>query len=125
MAAIKEIREFSVSEQQKNSIDKGIVMDGRDIGTVVFPKAELKIFLTADPKERVERRYNQLIKFGKEVDRAEIRENLEKRDYMDTHRKVSPLRKADDAVILDNTNLTTKEQMDIVLGWANEKINLP
>ncbi len=122
VAAIKEIREFAVAEQQKNSTDKGIVMDGRDIGTVVFPKAELKIFLTADPEERVERRYNQLIRFGKEVDREEIRKNLEKRDYIDTHRKVSPLRKADDAVILDNTDLTTKEQMDIVLGWANEKI---
>ena len=123
VAAILEIREFAVLEQQKNSIEKGIVMDGRDIGTVVFPEAELKIFLTANPEERVKRRYNQLIKFGKEVDREEIRKNLEKRDYIDTHRKVSPLKKADDAVTLDNTDLTTEEQLDIVLGWATEKIN--
>lgn len=123
VAAIKEIREFTVAEQQKGTINKGIVMDGRDIGTVVFPNAELKIFLTAVPEERVERRYNQLLKFGKETDKDEIRKNLEKRDYIDTHREISPLRKADDAVILDNTDLTTQEQLEIVLGWANEKIN--
>jgi len=123
VAAIKEVREFTVAEQQKNSITKGIVMDGRDIGTVVFPDAELKIFLTADPEERVERRYNQLIHLGKNVSRDEIRKNLEMRDYMDTHREISPLRKATDAVVLDNTDLTTKEQLEIVLRWAKEKID--
>ncbi len=123
VAVIKEIREFTVAEQQKNSVSKGIVMDGRDIGTVVFPNAELKIFLTADPEERVERRYNQLLHLGKSVDREEIKKNLEKRDYIDTHREVSPLKKADDAITLDNTDLTTTEQLEIVLGWANEKIN--
>ena len=79
VAVIKEIREFTVAEQQKNSVSKGIVMDGRDIGTVVFPNAELKIFLTADPEERVERRYNQLLHLGKSVDREEIKKNLEKK----------------------------------------------
>ena len=112
-----------MAEQQKNSITKGIVMDGRDIGTVVFPDAELKIFLTADPEERVERRYNQLIHLGKNVSCDEIRKNLEMRDYMDTHREISPLRKATDAVVLDNTDLTTKEQLEIVLTWAKEKID--
>ena len=123
VAAIKEVREFTVSQQQRNSIDKGIVMDGRDIGTVVFPQAELKIFLTADPEERVERRYNQLLHTGVKVDREEIRKNLEMRDYKDTHREISPLRKANDAVVLDNTDLTAKEQLELVLGWAKEKIN--
>ena len=123
VAAIKEVREFTVAEQQKNSIEKGIVMDGRDIGTVVFPQAELKIFLTADPEERVERRYNQLLHTGVKVDRDEIRKNLEMRDYKDTHREISPLRKAKDAVVLDNTDLTAKEQLELVLQWAQEKIN--
>jgi cytidylate kinase len=123
VSAIKEVREFTVAQQQKNSINRGIVMEGRDIGTIVFPDAELKIFLTADPEERVERRYNQLINTGKNVTREEIRKNLEKRDYLDTHREISPLRQAKDAIVLDNTDLTTKEQLAIVLGWANEKIN--
>jgi len=123
VAAVKEVREFTVAEQQKNASSKGIVMDGRDIGTVVFPDAELKIFLTADPEERVERRYNQLIHLGKNVSRDEIRKNLEMRDYMDTHREISPLRKANDAIVVDNTDLTTKEQLEIVLKLAKEKID--
>ena len=123
VSAIKEVREFTVAEQQKNTLNRGIVMEGRDIGTVVFPDAELKIFLTAEPEERVERRYSQLMRQGKEVSKDEVRKNLEMRDYMDTHREISPLRKAKDAIVLDNTDLTTKEQLEIVLEWAKEKIN--
>ena len=122
VAAIKEVREFTVAEQQKNSIEKGIVMDGRDIGTVVFPDAELKIFLTASPEVRVERRYQQLLAQGKQVTREEVRINNEKRDYIDTHREISPLRKAIDAIEIDNTNLTTDEQEKLLLDMAYEKI---
>jgi cytidylate kinase len=98
-------------------------MDGRDIGTVVFPEAELKIFLTASPEERVERRYKQLLLQGKDVTREEVRTNLEKRDYIDTHREISPLKKAADAIEIDNTNLTPEAQHKLVLNMAYEKIN--
>ena len=97
-------------------------MDGRDIGTVVFPDAELKIFLTASPEVRVERRYQQLLAQGKQVTREEVRINNEKRDYIDTHREISPLRKAIDAIEIDNTNLTTDEQEKLLLDMAYEKI---
>ena len=123
VSAIKEVRDFTVAEQQKNTIEKGIVMDGRDIGTVVFPEAELKIFLTASPEERVERRYKQLLLQGKDVTREEVRTNLEKRDYIDTHREISPLKKAADAIEIDNTNLTPEAQHKLVLNMAYEKIN--
>ena len=123
VAAIKEVRDFTVAEQQKNAIEKGIVMDGRDIGTVVFPNAELKIFLTASPEARVERRYKQLLAQGKQVTREEVRLNNEKRDYIDTHREISPLRKAADAIEIDNTHLTTLEQEKLVMDMVFEKLN--
>jgi len=123
VAAIKEVRDFTVAEQQKNAIEKGIVMDGRDIGTVVFPNAELKIFLTASPEARVERRYQQLLAQGKQVTREEVRLNNEKRDYIDTHREISPLRKAADAIEIDNTHLTTLEQEKMVMDMVFEKLN--
>ena len=123
VAAIKEVREFTVAEQQKNSKEKGIVMDGRDIGTVVFPDAELKIFLTASPEVRVERRYQQLLAQGKNVSREEVRINNDKRDYIDTHREISPLRKAADAIEIDNTNLTPEQQEKLLLDMAYDKIN--
>jgi cytidylate kinase len=101
---------------------KGIVMDGRDIGTVVFPKAELKIFMTADNAIRVQRRFKELYEKNPNVTIEEVKDNLEMRDYIDSHREVSPLRKAKDAIELDNTNLTEKEQFSKALILARDKI---
>jgi cytidylate kinase len=123
VAAIKEVRTFAVEQQRKMGKEKGIVMDGRDIGTTVFPNAELKIFMTADIAVRVERRFKELYQTNKNITIEEVRDNLEMRDYIDSHRDVSPLRKADDAHTLDNSNLTMAQQLKIALAWANEKIN--
>lgn len=120
VAAIREVRSFAVAQQQKMGIKKGIVMDGRDIGTVVFPKAELKIFMTADNAVRVERRFRELYEKNPNITIEEVKSNLEMRDYIDSHREVSPLRKADDAIVLDNTNLTQEQQLHKALGWVNE-----
>ncbi|HUS00225.1 MAG TPA: (d)CMP kinase [Chitinophagaceae bacterium] len=123
VAAIKEVRTFAVAQQQKLGKKKGIVMDGRDIGTTVFPMAELKIFMVADERVRVERRFKELFEKNPNVTIEEIKTNLEMRDYIDSHRKVSPLRKADDAVELDNTDLTEKQQLDFALSLAkNENV---
>jgi cytidylate kinase len=121
VAAIKEVRTFAVAQQQKMGEKKGIVMDGRDIGTVVFPKAELKIFMTADNAVRVERRFKELYEKNPNITIEEVKNNLEMRDYIDSHREVSPLRKADDAIVLDNTSLTEEEQFQKALSWAKEK----
>lgn len=123
VAAIKEVREFAVTEQQKMDAKKGIVMDGRDIGTVVFPKAELKIFMNADNAVRVQRRFKELFEKNPNVTIEEVKNNLEMRDYIDSHREISPLRKAKDALELDNTNLTEKEQFNKALAWAKERIS--
>jgi cytidylate kinase len=120
VAAIKEVREYAVAQQQRMGKNRGIVMDGRDIGTVVFPDAELKIFMTADNAVRVERRFQELYEKNPNITIEEIKTNLEMRDYIDSHREVSPLKKADDAVVLDNTNLTEKEQFSKALKWAND-----
>jgi cytidylate kinase len=120
VAAIKEVREFAVAQQQQLGIKKGIVMDGRDIGTVVFPNAELKIFMTADNAVRVERRFKELYEMNPNITIEEVKNNLEMRDYIDSHREVSPLRKADDATILDNTNLTEEEQFKKALKMVQE-----
>lgn len=122
VAAIKEVREFAVAQQQKMGAGKGIIMDGRDIGTVVFPKAELKIFMTADNAIRVERRFKELFAKNPNVSIEEVKNNLEMRDYIDSHREVSPLKQAKDAVILDNSQVSEKKQLEIALTWANEKI---
>ncbi|MGN6162957.1 MAG: (d)CMP kinase [Flavisolibacter sp.] len=122
VAAIKEVREYAVAQQQKMGKNRGIVMDGRDIGTVVFPDAELKIFMTADNAVRVERRFQELYEKNPNVTLEEIKNNLELRDYIDSHREVSPLHQADDAIVLDNTNLTEKEQFQKALKWAQEYI---
>jgi cytidylate kinase len=122
IAAIKAVRDYAVAMQQEMGNKKGIVMDGRDIGTVVFPKAELKIFMTADNAIRVERRFKELFAKNPNVTIEEIKNNLEMRDYIDSNREVSPLRKADDAVVLDNTNLTMKQQLDIAKKWVAEKL---
>ncbi|HET7898018.1 MAG TPA: (d)CMP kinase, partial [Flavisolibacter sp.] len=120
VAAIKEVRDFAVAQQKKMGRHRGIVMDGRDIGTVVFPDAELKIFMTADNAVRVERRFKELFEKNPAITLEEVKTNLEMRDYIDSHREVSPLRKADDARILDNTNLTEKEQFQKALKWAQQ-----
>lgn len=122
VAAIKEVREFAVAQQQKMGLKKGIVMDGRDIGTVVFPKAELKIFMTADNAIRVQRRFKELYEKNPNITVEEVKDNLEMRDYIDSHREVSPLRKAKDAQELDNTNLTEKEQFNKALNWVKDII---
>lgn len=111
VAAIKEVRQFAVHQQQLMGKKKAVIMDGRDIGTVVFPKAELKIFLTADNAVRVERRFKELFEKNPNVTIEEVKANLEMRDYIDSNREESPLRKADDAILLDNTNLTAKETL--------------
>lgn len=121
VAAIKEVREFAVAQQRNMGLHKGLVMDGRDIGTTVFPNAELKIFMTADTETRVQRRFQELKPKQPDITPDEVRTNLEKRDYIDSHREISPLRKAADAVVLDNTNLSMEEQLKIVLTWAKEK----
>lgn len=122
IAAIKEVRSFAVAQQKKMGKRKGIVMDGRDIGTVVFPDAELKIFLTADPEIRVKRRFEELYEKDKALAIDDIRHNLELRDYIDSNREESPLRQAEDAVVLDNTHLNKEEQLEMALQMAREQI---
>jgi cytidylate kinase len=122
VAAVSAVRRKMVEEQQSIGQSKGVVMDGRDIGTVVFPDAELKIFLTAREGVRVERRYHELLLKGKSPDREKVRANLEKRDYIDSTRSDSPLIQAADAVVLDNSDLTEQEQLTIALEWAMERI---
>ena len=122
VAAIPEVRKKLVSQQQEMGKEKGVVMDGRDIGTVVFPDAELKIFMTASPSVRAQRRYDELKAKGKEASMEEVKKNLEHRDYIDTHRSSDPLRQADDALVLDNTDLTPDEQLQKALDWAEERI---
>ena len=111
IAAISAVRRKMVEYQRKLGEGKGVVMDGRDIGTVVFPGAELKIFLTASPEVRAERRYKELIEKGMAAELEEVRQNLEKRDHIDSNREDSPLKQADDAIVLDNSNMTVDEQM--------------
>lgn len=125
VAAIKEVRQFAVKQQQDMGRKKGIVMDGRDIGTVVFPKAELKIFMTADNAIRVERRFRELYDKNPNITIEEVKANLEMRDYIDSHREVSPLRQAEDALLLDNSKLTMREQLDIALKWVRERLGDP
>jgi cytidylate kinase len=123
VAAIKEVREFAVAQQQLIGKDKGVVMDGRDIGTTVFPEAELKIFMTANVDVRVERRFKELSIKNPLISIEEVKANLQNRDHMDSTREVSPLKKANDALVLDNSELTPEEQFSMALQWANEKIN--
>ncbi len=121
VAAISEIRRAMVQQQQRMGLDKGIVMDGRDIGTVVFPNAELKIFMTADPDVRAERRYQEILAKGKLTTMEEVINNLSERDRIDSTRKDSPLRQAEDAVVLDNSEMTEQEQLDFALELFNRK----
>jgi len=120
VAAIKEVRTFAVAQQQQMGKKKGIVMDGRDIGTTVFPDAELKLFMTADPEVRVMRRFKELYENNHAITIEEVRHNLELRDYIDTTREESPLRKAEDAILLDNSTLNREEQLDMVLDMVKD-----
>jgi CMP/dCMP kinase len=122
VAAIKEVRTFAVAQQQKMGEHKGIVMDGRDIGTTVFPDAELKFFMTADIAVRVERRYVEMFEKNPNISIDDVKANLEMRDYIDSNREISPLRKAADAIELDNTFLSIEKQLEIALQVAKEKI---
>ncbi len=123
VAAIALVRDFAVAQQQAMGESKGIVMDGRDIGTVVFPKAELKIFVTASPDIRVQRRFLELSAKNAAITVAEISENLQHRDLIDTTREHSPLKQSDDALVLDNSNMSRETQLDIALQWAQERIS--
>ena len=123
VAAIKAVRSFAVIQQQKMGEHKGIIMDGRDIGTVVFPHAELKIFMTADSSVRVERRFKEMFEKNPNISIEEVKANLEMRDYIDSHREVSPLKKARNSISLDNTNLTEKQQFHRAMEWAQKKIS--
>ena len=123
ISAIKEVRAFLVAQQQKMGEAKGIVMDGRDIGTVVFPKAELKLFLTASPEVRAQRRYDELVSKGGHPDMAAVLADVNDRDYRDTHRAESPLRQADDAIVVDNSFMTREGQMELIIDLFNKTLD--
>lgn len=122
IATIAEVRAAMVHQQQEMGKNKGIVMDGRDIGTVVFPDAELKLFVTASPEIRAQRRYDELTAKGEKVSYAEILQNVQERDRIDSTRETSPLRKADDAFVLDNSHMTREEQLAWVIRKVEEKV---
>ena len=123
VSAIKEVRAFLVAQQQKMGLNKGIVMDGRDIGTVVFPKAELKLFLTASPEVRAQRRYDELVEKGEHPNYDDVLADVNDRDYRDTHRAESPLRQAEDAIVVDNSHMTREEQMEVIYGLFDKILN--
>jgi len=123
VAAIKEVRSFAVAQQKKMGSKRGIVMDGRDIGTVVFPDAELKIFMTADLEIRVKRRFEELCEAGQAATIEDVQHNLAMRDYIDSNREESPLKQASDAIVLDNSNINREEQLNLVLNWVEQRVN--
>ncbi len=123
IAAIASVRTFAVAQQQKMGENKAIVMDGRDIGTTVFPVAELKIFMTADIATRVERRFKEMFEKNPNIVLDDVKHNLEMRDYIDSHREVSPLKKAEDAIVLDNTNIDMLQQLKIALNLVKQPIH--
>jgi cytidylate kinase len=124
VSSISEVRRFLVKQQQELGKPRGIIMDGRDIGTVVFPDAELKLFITAEPNVRAQRRFDELKTKGNTTTFEEVLANLTKRDYIDSNRDDSPLMKADDAIEIDNSNINQKEQLELILKLVNEKIGL-
>ncbi len=125
VSVIKEVRHKLVILQKEMGVKKGLVMDGRDIGTVVFPDAELKIFMTAAPEIRATRRYKELLNRGADISFEEVFENVQKRDYLDSNREFSPLRKAEDAVVLDNSSMSPEQQFQKALSLAQDRINTP
>lgn len=124
VSAISEVRRFLVKQQQQLGKERAVIMDGRDIGTVVFPDAELKLFITADPNVRAQRRFAELAGKGKGTTLEEVLANLEKRDYIDSHRNDSPLMKAADAIEIDNSHMTHEEQLDLILSLVKQKMGL-
>jgi len=122
VSLIKEVREKMVSIQHKLGMQKGVVMDGRDIGTVVFPDAELKIFMTADAEVRAKRRYDELVSKGINITLDEVRENIRKRDHEDTSREANPLKQATDAIPIDNTFMSPEDQFTIAYKHALRRI---
>ena len=122
VAEISEVRAMLVQQQQQMGEASGVVMDGRDIGTVVFPDADLKIFMTASAITRARRRYDELVSKNQHITYDEVLQNVQERDFIDTHRDDSPLVKAEDAIEIDNSDLTIAEQFDIVLELVNEII---
>lgn len=123
VASKKIVRQFAVAQQKALGKKKGVIMDGRDIGNVVFPDAELKIFMTANEKTRIQRRYAELQIKNPDISLEEVKENIQHRDYTDTHRKESPLRQSPDAKVLDNSDLNREEQLKLALKWVEEIIN--
>lgn len=123
VAAIKAVRDFAVRQQREIGKNGGVVMDGRDIGTVVFPNAQLKIFMTADIEVRVKRRFQELQREQPEVTLEEVQVNLQMRDYIDSNREESPLRQASDARVLDNSDLSPMQQLTLALQWVDELID--
>lgn len=124
VAAIKEVRQLAVAQQQDMAKTKGVVMDGRDIGTVVFPTAELKLFMTASLEVRINRRWNELQWKEPGITKNAVKENLMLRDHIDTTRALDPLRQAADAIVLDNSDMTQQEQLDFVLHKVNEILQM-
>lgn len=122
VAAIPEVRKKLVEQQQQMGLEKGIVMDGRDIGTVVFPNAELKIFMTASAEQRAQRRYKELLDRGENISFEAVLKNVKERDYIDSNREASPLKKAKDAIEFDNSNLNFDEQFQLILEKVKEKL---
>ncbi len=122
VASIAEVRTFAVAQQQRMGKIMSTVMDGRDIGTTVFPKAELKIFMTADISVRVERRFKELYEKNPNITIDEVKNNLEMRDYIDSNREISPLRQATDAILLDNTNISMSQQLEYALRLVRERV---
>jgi len=122
VASISEIREKLVEQQQKMSLNKGIVMDGRDIGTVVFPEAELKLFMTASPEKRAQRRYKEMTDNGVQIQYESVLENVTSRDHLDTTRADSPLVKAGDAIEIDNSDMNVAQTYALAMKYVNEKI---
>lgn len=122
VATIPEVRRFLVRKQQEMGREGGVVMDGRDIGTVVFPQAQLKLFLTASPEVRAQRRYDELVGKGQSPKFEDVLADVNDRDYRDTHRAESPLRQADDAIVVDNSHLTREEQMDKIYEIFKSKV---
>lgn len=123
VSQIREVRQFLVAQQQAMGKEKGIVMDGRDIGTVVFPEAELKLFLTALPEVRAQRRFDELTAKGEHPQYADVLADVNDRDYRDTHRAESPLRQAGDAIVVDNSTMSKEEQMQVIINLFDKAVN--
>ena len=121
VAGLGFVREFLVQQQREMGKQGGVVMDGRDIGSVVFPQAEVKFFMTASPEVRAERRYKELTEKGEKVDYQEVEKNVRKRDYLDEHREIAPLKKTEDAVLIDNSHMTVEEEIELMLRYIRER----